>query len=1011
MMSYARVLTLSILGLFASSPTLVFAQPGTPPTIGQPPIGMPQIGQPQTKRARTKPGTEIHAAGGFLFESILPVPGDPLDAHIYLLKNGLTIYLSVNKSEPRVQTMIAVRAGSKYDPEDATGLAHYLEHLLFKGTDKFGTIDYAKEKPYLDTIENLYELYRSTTDSDARKTIYHEIDSVSGLAAKWAIANEYDKMVSDLGAKGTNAFTSDEETVYVNDIPSNEIEKWLKIEAERYRHPVLRLFHTELEAVYEEKNRGLDNDDNQAWEALMAALFPTHPYGQHTTIGTVHDLKNPSIKKIKEFYTKWYVPANMAIIMSGDFDPDSVIRKIVPLFSVLPNRPPSGWTPPVEAPLTHPVVREVYGPDAEFLQMAWRFPGINTHEAKVLKMMDLLLSNSTAGLIDLNLNQKQKLLEASSDAELNNDYSAEILEGKPKDGQTLDDVRKLLLSQIELIKKGAFDESLLPAIINDLTMQHLREYEGNRGRAEVMMDAYIHHVDWKDQVAELDSLSKITKQEIVAFAKKYCNDNYAIVYKRTGERRDVVKVTKPPITPVEVNRSAQSDFLKTVDAMVVPPIESRFLDFTRDISQAKLTSGTPVFYRLNDENTRFTLSYVIEMGKRNDKELKYALDYIDYIGTAQLSPAALKTKLFSLGASLSTSTSDDEAHVTITGLQKNFTESVQLLESILASPNSDDQTLKQFIDRTIKMREDSKKDRHTILFGALRNYAEYGKNNPQTYDLANSELQQLSLPDLTGRIHSLCNYPHHVLYYGPASLDDLVASLNDLHVVADHRTVPTPVEYVHQETTKNKIYFVDYDMAQAEVIMLSKGLPRYDATKAPVVALYNEYYGGSMASVTFQTIRESKALAYAVYSSYQAGQEKDDPYYVFSYVGSQADKAPESMKSMFEILDTMPRSDKLFENSKQSLLNTMASDRTTRENVLWSFERARKLGLDHDIRRDVYNEVPTITFDQLANFQKQNVANHKYAIAVIGSKSKVDMKALSQFGDIQELSLEDIFGY
>ncbi len=1003
-MSYARSLALSIVCFCVVLSEVAVAQP-------EDPVQLPTVGQAQTRRIHDSPGTVTHAAGGFLFEEILPLPGDPLDAHIYKLHNGLTVYLSVNKSEPRVQTMIAVRAGSKYDPEDATGLAHYLEHLLFKGTDKFGSLDYAKEKPYLDTIENLYEVYRSTTDTNARKIIYHAIDSVSGLAAKWAIANEYDKMVSDLGAQGTNAFTSDEETVYVNDIPSNEIEKWLTVEAERYRHPVLRLFHTELEAVYEEKNRGLDNDGSQAWEALMAALFEKHPYGQHTTIGTIHDLKNPSIKKIEEFYSKWYIPNNMAIVMSGDFDPDSVIRKIVPLFSTLRSKSLPQWTPPVEAPLTKPVVREVYGPDAEFLEMAWRFPGINTHDAKVLKMLDLLLSNSTAGLFDLNLNQKQKLLEASTDVELNNDYSEDILEGKPKEGQSLDDVRNLLLSQIALVKKGDFDSSLLPAIINNLTIQQLSSYESNSGRTGVMMNAFIHHVEWKDQVSELDSLSKITKAEIVAFANKYYDDNYAVVYKRSGERRDVVKVTKPPITPVEVNRSAQSDFLKSVDAMEVKPIAPLFLDYKRDITQAKLTSGVPVYYKNNDENTRFMLSYVIEMGKRNDKDLKYALDFVDFVGTDKLSPSALKTKLCSLGASLSVSTSDDEAHVTITGLQKHFTESVQLLESILASPTSDDQTLQQFINRTLKEREDSKKDRNTILFTALRDYVEYGKINPQTYDLTNSELQHLSLADLSGRIHSLCDYPHHVLYYGPSNLDDLMGNLNDLHVVAEHRSAPTPVEYVHQETNKNKIYFVDYDMEQAEVIMLSKGLPKYDPTKAPIISMYNEYYGGSMASVTFQTIRESKALAYAVFSSYQLGQKQSDPYYIFSYVGSQADKTPESIESMLDILDTMPRADKLFELSKQSLLNTLVSDRTSREDVLWAYERVRKYGLDRDIRADVYDAVPTITFDQMADFQKQNIANHHYAIAVLGSKNKIDMKALAQFGDIQELSLDEIFGY
>ncbi len=231
---------------------------------------------------------------------------DPLKARIYTLDNGLKVYLTVYKDAPRIQTNIAIKAGSKNDPVDATGLAHYLEHMLFKGTDVYGSLDYEKEKPLLDKIEVLYEKYRSIeiTDSANRERVWNEIDSISGEAAKYAIANEYDKMLSGIGAKGTNAYTSNEKTVYVNDIPSNQIEKWLKIEAERFRKPVLRLFHTELETVYEEKNRGLDSDGRKMFQALMAGLFQKHQYGTQTTIGTIAHLKNPSLVEINKFYNK-----------------------------------------------------------------------------------------------------------------------------------------------------------------------------------------------------------------------------------------------------------------------------------------------------------------------------------------------------------------------------------------------------------------------------------------------------------------------------------------------------------------------------------------------------------------------------------------------------------------------------------------------------------------------------------------------------------------------------------
>jgi predicted Zn-dependent peptidase len=944
-------------------------------------------------------------------QTYMVVPNDPLNARIYYLKNGLTVYMSVNKNEPRIQTMIAVRAGSKNDPADATGLAHYLEHLLFKGTDRYGSLDWSKEKPLLDEIEALYETYRGTTDATERTAIYHRIDSVSGEAAKFAIANEYDKMLTEMGAKGTNAHTSNEETVYVNDIPSNQIDKWLTVESERFRNPVIRLFHTELEAVYEEKNRTLDNDGRQASEAMLAAVFPNHPYGTQTTIGTVEHLKNPSITKIKQFYNTYYVPNNMAIVLSGDFDPDQVIQLIDQKFGSLPMKqvPEFKFTP--EAPIAQPIVREVYGPEPESIEIAYRMPGMNTHEAQVLKMADMVLSNSAAGLIDLNLNQKQNVLHATSGVWALTDYSIHLFDGRPKEGQSLDDVKKLLLDQIELLKKGQFDNALLPAIINDFTVSEIRRMESNGGRAQIMTDAFIHGRFWPDVAHEIDSLSKITKKDIVDFANKYYGNNYVVVYKRTGDRKNIVKVTKPAITPITVNRAAESDFLKNVASMPTSAVAPRFVNYTSDIQQTK-AAGLPMYYLHNDENQLFSLYYVLDMGKRNDKTLAYALSYLDFLGTNKTSAEDIKKKFFALGSNFSVSAGDDQSYVTLTGLQKNFNESVALFEDLLAHAKADPKALKDYVARAIKSRRDTKKNRGAILNVAMVNWAKYGKSNPITNDLTNEELQKLSPDALVNQIHSLTSYDHHILYYGPASQNEVSSALTRLHKIPSHlKPYPAPVAYQFQETQQNKVYFVDYDMAQAEVVMLSKGLPQYDPKNSPIVRLYNEYFGGSMSSVVFQNIRESKALAYAVFSTYQSGQKKADPYYLSAYVGTQADKIPETMKSMFELLNDMPRADKLFDQAKSAIRNKIETERITRQNILMQFETARKMGLDHDIRKDIYEQVPTMSFDQVENFQKQNIKDHNYAILVLGSKKKVDMNELGKYGPVEELSLDQVFGY
>jgi len=936
---------------------------------------------------------------------------DPLKARIYKLKNGLTVYLTVNKNEPRVQTMIAVRAGSKNDPADATGLAHYLEHMLFKGTDKYGSLDYSKEKPLLDQVEGLYETYRATRDSAKRAAIYHTIDSVSGVAATFAIANEYDKMLTGLGAKGTNAYTSNEQTVYINDVPANQIKKWVTIEAERFRNPVFRIFHTELEAVYEEKNRTLDNDNRQAWELLMGEMFKNHPYGTQTTIGTVEHLKNPSIKKIKEYYYKNYVPNNMAICLSGDIDPDETIKWIDEAFGNLPSKPVEPFTFKPETPITKPVIKELYGPDAEFVTMAFRLPGVHSKEAKLLTMVNAILSNSSAGLIDLNLNQKQLVLSASSGTDILTDYSIHELYGRPKEGQTLEQVADLMLQQLELIKRGEFDDDLLPAIITDMEIGQIRAYESNGARASAFVEAFTTHQDWQEFVDQLSEYRKITKQDIIDFVKKNYNNNYIAVYKRSGPKRDVAKVTKPPITPVSVNRTAESPFVKSVLNTPASKVAPKFIDYKNDVKELKLASGIPVYYRHNDENALFSMNYIVDIGKKDDKALAVAASYLEYLGTDKMTSEQLKKKFFALGCDYSVSAGDDEVTLSLNGLSRNFSEALKLFEDVLRNAKPDADALNKYVQRSLKARTDAKKSKNTILFNAMYSYGLYGERNPFTNILSNEELPKLTAEELTKKIKDLTSYDHRVLYYGPAKEAEVVQALNGLHKVPQtFLQVNKQPRFNYRNTDKNQIYFVDYDMAQAEVIMLSKAM-NYDPKLEPTMRLYNEYFGGSMSSIVFTTIRESKALAYAVRSTMATPSHPDESNYLYAYVGTQADKLPETMRSMFDLMNDMPKADNLFTQAKDAIRNKIETERISRASVLWNYERARKWNFDHDIRKDIYENVPKMSFDQIADFQKQYVKDRKYTILVLGSKNKINMDDLRKYGEIQELSLKEIFGY
>ena len=964
--------------------------------------------------AQTKPTAKSNPKDGS------PVPSlnfeyalnDPFKARIYTLKNGLKVYMSVYKNAPRIQTYIAVRAGSKNDPSTATGLAHYLEHMVFKGTDKFGTKDFAKESVEITKIENLYETYRQTKDDKQRKKIYHQIDSISGVAAKYAIANEYDKMLAGIGGQGTNAYTSFDQTVYVNDIPSNQLENWLKIEAERYRKPVLRLFHTELEAVYEEKNRGLDSDNSKLWEAVFSGLFTNHSYGTQTTIGTIDHLKNPSMKEIMKYFNANYVPNNMAICLSGDFDPDETIKLIEKSFGSMPSKPVVPYTYKKEASITQKISKEIIGPDAANLAMAWRFSGSGSKDADMITLINMLLSNGRAGLLDLNLNQQQKVLNSGSFAYVLKDYGTHILFAEPKEGQTLEEAEKLLYSQLELLKKGEFPDWLMGAAITDMKLQKTKELENNQSRASAFVDAFVNDTKWQQAVNQIERLSKITKQEVMDFAKaNYSENNYVVVYKRIGEDKNIQKVEKPQITPVEVNRDDQSPFVKNILGNKTADMQPKFIDYEKDVMKTTMNGSIPVLYSQNTENQLFDLYYAFDMGTNNDKTLPIAISYISYLGTSKMTPAEVQQEFYKLGCSFNVFNSDNQTWVSLTGLNENFEKATRLFENLFADPKVDEATLKNLVSDIIKKRGDAKQEKRTILQKMMVNYAKFGPVNPATNLLSEDDLSKLQPTQIADLIKSLMTYQHKILYYGPKLIGDVKEALNAAHVVPVNGLKPVPAEAVFTaQPFNNTIYVVDYDMKQAEIVILTEG-EKYDSKNIPLISMYNEYFGGGMSSVVFQDLRESKALAYSCYSTYRKPADLNMPYYNFSYIGSQADKLPEAMSGMMNLLNNVPKSDIAFGAAKASILQGIKTERINKADILFDYINAEKFNLKTDIRKDIYSSVATMTYDDVKKFQDEKIKNKPASILILGNKEMIDIKTLEKYGTVKYLTLKDVFGY
>lgn len=937
--------------------------------------------------------------------------GDPIGARIYTLDNGLKVYLSYNPVEPRISTLIGVRAGSTSDPVETTGLAHYFEHMMFKGTDEIGTLDWEKEKIYLDMISDLFEQKRATDDPEKKKEIYAKIDSLSAIAATFVAANEYDKLVSSLGAKRTNAGTSYESTVYINDIPSNELEKWLMLESERFSDIVLRLFHTELETVYEEFNMYQDMDQSRASNALMAGLFPSHPYGRDV-IGLPEHLKNPSMVNIYEFAETWYVPNNIAIAIAGDLDFEKTIQLIDKYFGKAgPNPDLPDLVQPVEEEIKEPVIREVVGPDAESLRLAFRFAGENSEDEKYVTLIDMILSNSQAGLIDLDLNQEQKVLRAGSGAWFMRDYGIHQFYGQPREGQTLEEVRDLLLAEIEKVKNGEFDDWMLEAVVNDLRLSEIRGQENNFSRAFQMMSAFISKVPYSDRLAFLDKLEKITKQQIMEFARARYNDNYVIVYKRTGENTELVKVEKPNLTPVEINREDQSHFYQEFSKIESGKLEPVFVDFENEIQTEELSPGVEMSYIRNKTNELFSLQYIIDMGKKHNLMLPLAVDYLPYLGTDKYSPADLQKEFFKLGLSMDVNSGEDRCYITVRGLQKSFDKGLELLEHVIAGSQPDQKAYDDYVDGILKKRSDAKLNKNSILWNALFNYGKYGRFNPNTNIMSEDELRAVDPKALTDLIVEIYSYRHKVFYYGQKDLPEIVPVVKKYHAVSGElREIPEPVVYEEQPTDVSQVFFVNYDMSQTNIVMLAKG-PAFDATLIPPAQLFGEYFGSGLSSIVFQEIRESRALAYSAFSAFSVPGRMDQSNYIYGFVGTQADKLKIATDALLGLMNDMPRAQKQFDLAKESILRKIETERIVKTSIFWNYQNNLDMGIDYDIRRDVYDYAKNVTLDDFNEFFNNYIKGNSYIFLIMGNKEMLDRKAMESLGEVKDLSLEEIFNY
>jgi predicted Zn-dependent peptidase len=629
-----------------------------------------------------------------------------------------------------------------------------------------------------------------------------------------------------------------------------------------------------------------------------------------------------------------------------------------------------------------------------------------------MTLAEMILTNGHAGLVDLNINQKQRMLNAGSAPTKLHDYVYVMMFGSPKKGQTLEEARDILLEQIDLLQKGEFPDWLLQACINDLRLREIQTYKSNNGRVWTIGETFWLDVPWANKVNELDEMEKITKEQIMDFAKKYLRrDNYVVVYKRRGKPADVEKVKKPKITPIKINRDNKSDFVKMIEGRKVADIQPVFVDVKKDIQTVEAQNNVKVYYTKNEENEAFSLYYIIDMGAYQDRYFNIASDYITYLGTDKYTPEQIKEEFYKIGCSFNMFTSSDRSYIILSGLSKGMEEAMKLFEHLLQNAKPNQEALNNLVNDILKYRENAKFNQGAIMT-YLYYYGVYGGiNSPARYtQLSEKELKTLTPDMLISKLQDWMTYKQYAIYHGPETPEKVVSAINAIHNPKDLKDVPAPKTFQESVPETDRVFVANYDAPQVTFYSVSFG-NKYQRELIPKIQLYNEYFGGSMNSIVFQELREARALAYSAGSQYISPGRLDQLQMNLCYIGCGTNKLKEAVEAFDELLLNMPENEASFTIAKDALLTSYRTNRISPENLVWNYLSWQRLGINEDPRKENFEKIQTLNFADIKQFQQEYVTNKPRTFIVLGKTKEMDMKFLKTIGKVKVLKLKEIFGF
>ena len=923
------------------------------------------------------------------------------------LDNGLKVVMCEDHSSPKAYGAVYVHAGSKNDPADATGMAHYFEHIMFKGTDKIGTINWAAEKVYLDSIDIMYDKLHETTDVNQRAAIQKKINELSIKSTDYAIPNEVDVILTKMGGTGLNAGTAYDQTMYFNYFPANQIEKWMDVYVERFRYPVFRLFQSELETVYEEKNMYGDEPLNAATEYMFKEVFGEHPYGR-PVIGLTEHLKNPQTSKMREFFNTYYVANNMTLILVGDFYIDEIEPMVAEKFGVwksgeLPKQPE--YKLPEFKGQT---IKEVRMTPVKMGILAWRGVKVSDPDYLPLSIACSIFSNGETGIMDKEMIDGNIMAAMLMPLSLE-DHGANIILYVPKlIGQSHEKAEEIVLASLEKLKNGDFSDDLFEAIRTNMLMERMRQTEDFQHLSQLFLELEMRGMTYDDYLAETERIKKITKEEVVKMANIYFTENFLDIRSKMGFP-DKDKVDKPNWKPIEAkNTDAKSSFARNIERKEVPAVQPQVIRFGKDVVITKANDKFTLFSTQNPYNNIFTLSVEYNHGTIDDPDLERAINYWDLQGSQSKSFEQMNLAFQKIGASMDLYTTQASTTLSISGFEKDIDYILALCEEKVFTP-ANDEAKKDILIENEKMEESNIRSDASTWGDAVYEYALYGEQSSFLNKTPLKAWKKRTGNELLDEVRDVFNYSGNIYYAGNNENQEVIKALlkhgfiNDDAIKADKK-VNTETHY-----TENQIFIAsNKKFRQSNIYMYVPSDDLNEQEKA-ISQVFNKYFGTDMYSIVFQEIREFRSLGYTAYGYFTYDYLDRKPGYLYTYLGTQSDKTNEGIDVLRGLITDMPERMEKFNASKDALILSRASNYVTFRNIPRTAASWVEQGYNYDPRIDVTNIIKKTEYQDVQRFYERFIKNKPIVIMMSGNGKQIDMKALGKYGTVKKLKEKDIF--